>query len=456
MSSTPSPMLSQLAHPHTYLKQGRAYSGVSPSSVIASPPSSAMGQTPSTDVEHQALLENDEAQRLSVLVQTDTLLDDPRFDPLHAGVKAGKTGLLAGTGIGLLATPLVLWQRGRHKSKHPGKPHPHYMDIPFESYARAFASAKGGNIKNVAGKMAFGMGVSAALGGVLFAPIVGFLMVANSRGKLMNIRRSSKEEYSTYEPDFLDRFFTHIHYVQDPIREYNQVRKELTDPVTAAQNGFYTAVIAKLFTLGSKVAGVVALGGLVELARYSMEYNRFRNKLENPVPLNKTKAQHEADALHDFSIPLLKKPVSQINARTANWNAFTNAICDDYSDMNTTNEFRQHFDKLSASLQKCTTHLKRGGPMGYLAFVTERLRWSPITHTLAETGKHVVNPFVLANFILTPIAVGTGLIPFFIKEVGIEPYSHNNPEGNRWQKFRHRLHISLKKTFSDKSPASSP
>jgi hypothetical protein len=81
-----------------------------------------------------------------------------------------------------------------------------------------------------------------------------------------------------------------------------------------------------------------------------------------------------------------------------------------------------------------------------------RLKHSPITHLLKETGTHLINPLMLGNFLITPAVVALSMIPFFVNEVGVEPYHPNNPEGLRWKKLLKGVRLSPRKTEMKPSP----
>ena len=371
----------------------------------------------------QADYDDAEAKRLSVLVQTDALLDNPKFDPLHAGLQAAKTGTLMGTALGLPISIAIATLKGKI---------PHILsEIPGIDYVASFAGklpeTKTGNFLRGLGKVAYGTGVSAGLGGILFAPIVGYLMVANARSELFNVRRSLKDDFKDYEPDFLDKHFGHVDRLNDPIQEYNHVRQELTNPESAARNGFHTAVVAKLLTLGSKIAAVAMLGGLIEVTRHGMQYS----KLVKNTPEKKLKNYAGVDS-EDLGLRV------QRNSLLSFKEGGDFRLIED-------GKMGDQFRDLQSSAFKLNGLLEENTLKNRFTFVFEKMKWSPVTNILKETGKHIASPLVLANFLITPAVVGLGLIPYFTREVGMEAYTPSNPDGSRWKRFIHGIKVVLKR-----------
>jgi hypothetical protein len=387
----------------------------------------------------------EEAKRLNVLVQTDALLDNPKFEPAHAsliGLKEGaKIGALIGLPLSFAMTMIRKDQTRNPNSLFKGVSNNFLKIFGFKSFERL--THDGHDMINLPlkrmAKVAYGTGLSALIGGLFFGPAVAFLIVSNARSKLQNIKRSIKEDYAGYEPDFIDKHFSHIDKVEDPQSEYNKVRQELTNKRDAAANGFHTAVFVKVLTLGSKVAAAGILGGLFEVVRHSWGY--WDKVLDRPKNRGRNYATEEgSQALELNNYARVKKDLLY------GWHTQGHEHRKElglYYQHNS--ESRQEMAELQKSADTLVESLKKTSVKNWADYVKVRLKHSPVTHLLKETGIHLINPLMLGNFLITPAVVALSMIPFFVNRVGVEPYHANNPEGIRWKKLLSGIRLSQRK-----------
>jgi hypothetical protein len=295
-------------------------------------------------------------------------------------------------------------------------------------------------------KVLYGTGLSALIGGLFFGPAVAFLIVSNARSKLQNIKRSIKNDYKDYQPDFIDKHFSHIDKVKDPQSEYNKVRQELTNKRDAAANGFHTAVFVKVLTLGSKVAAAGILGGLFEVVRHSWGYwDKVKDRPKNEGVDYRTEEGSKKLELNNYA--RVKKDLLY------GWHTQGHEPNVELGLFYKQNELsRQEMDELEKSANTLIKSLEKTSVKNWADYVKVRLKHSPVTHLLKETGTHLVNPLMLGNFLITPAVVALSMIPFFVNKVGVEPYHANNPEGSRWKKLLSGVRLSQRKEASPTVP----
>ena len=392
-----------------------------------------------------------EAKRMDLLLQTDALLDNPKFEPAHAGFIGLKEGAKIGALIGLPLSTLMMGLRAvqaKHEKNKINSLLTKFSKAPFtifgfKSFERLTHEGLDMDVKDLplkrAAKVIYGTGLSALIGGLFFGPAVAFLIVSNARTKLQNIKRSIKNDYQDYKPDFIDKHFSHVDKVKDPYNEYNKVRQELTNKRDAAANGFHTAVFVKVLTLGSKLAAAGILGGLFEVARHSWGYwdkvkDRPKNKDIDYTSLEGSK-KLELNNYARVKKDLLYGWHTQGHENTSEFGLWYKHNEESRKEMK---ELQRSADTLVASLE--TKSVKN-----WMSYVGVRLKHSPITHLLKETGTHLINPLMLGNFLITPAVVALSMIPFFVNEVGVEPYHANNPQGNRWKKLMKGVRLIIPK-----------
>jgi hypothetical protein len=394
----------------------------------------------------------EEAKLLNVLVQTDALLDNPKFEPAHASLigltEGAKIGALIGLPLSFAMTMIRKDQTRNPNSLFKGVSNDFLKIFGFKSFERL--THDGHDMVNLPlkriSKVAYGTGLSALIGGLFFGPAVAFLIVSNARSKLQNIKRSIKNDYKDYQPDFIDKHFSHIDKVEDPQSEYNKVRQELTNKRDAAANGFHTAVFVKVLTLGSKVAAAGILGGLFEVVRHSWGY--WDKVLDRPKNRGRNYATEEgSQALELNNYARVKKDVRYEGPTLGQSSSPARGLfsMDNPESLEETKQVKESVETLIQSLEK--TSVKN-----WITYVGVRLKHSPITHLLKETGIHLMNPLMLGNFLITPAVVALSMIPFFVNKVGVEPYHANNPEGSRWKKLLSGIRLSQRKEASPTVP----
>jgi hypothetical protein len=400
----------------------------------------------------------EEAKRLNVLVQTDALLDNPKFEPAHASLIGLKEGAKIGALIGLPLSTIMMGLRAvqaYHQKNNVNSFLTKFPKAPFTIFGfKSFEhlthdgrdmAEKDLNLKRAA-KVIYGTGLSALIGGLFFGPAVAFLIVSNARSKLQNIKRSIKNDYKDYKPDFIDKHFSHIDKVEDPQSEYNKVRQELTNKRDAAANGFHTAVFVKVLTLGSKLVAAGILGGLFEVARHSWGYwdkvqDRPKNKNSDYTSLEGSKKLE----LNNYA--RVKKDLLYGWHTQGHEHRKEFGLWYQHND-----ESRQEMKELQKSADTLVESLKTTSFKNWMTYICVRLKHSPITHLLKETGTHLINPLMLGNFLITPAVVALSMIPFFVNEVGVEPYHPENPEGNRWKKILKGVRLMPRKEEVKPSP----
>jgi hypothetical protein len=399
----------------------------------------------------------EEAKLLNVLVQTDALLDNPKFEPAHASLIGLKEGAKIGALIGLPLSFAMMLLRAKQKQMEMKElTHPWLRKIPpslfkpfgftsIEQLANDGEAMKLLNLKRLA-KVLYGTGLSAVIGGLFFGPAVAFLIVSNARSQLQNIKRSIKEDYKDYQPDFIDKHFSHIDKVEDPQSEYNKVRQELTNKRDAAANGFHTAVFVKFLTLGSKLVVAGILGGLFEVVRHSWGYwDKVKDRPKNEGVDYKTEEGSKKLELNNYAH--VKKDLLY------GWHTQGHEPNVELGLFYKQNELsRQEMDELEKSANTLIDALEKTSVKNWADYVGVRLKHSPVTHLLKETGIHLINPLMLGNFLITPAVVALSMIPFFVNKVGVEPYHANNPEGSRWKKLLSGIRLSQRKEASPTVP----
>ncbi|MFN9690479.1 MAG: hypothetical protein ACK551_00030 [Vampirovibrionales bacterium] len=398
----------------------------------------------------------EEAKRLNVLVQTDALLDNPKFEPAHASLIGLKEGAKIGALIGLPLATLMMSLRAFQAQQQNKKINSfltriskHYFAVfGFESFEHLTHDGKKWEdvaLKRTA-KVIYGTGLSALIGGLFFGPAVAFLIVSNARSKLQNIKRSIKNDYKDYKPDFIDKHFSHIDKVEDPQSEYNKVRQELTNKRDAAANGFHTAVFVKVLTLGSKLAAAGVLGGLFEVGRHSWGYwDKVKDRPKNEGVDYKTEEGSKKLELNNYA--RVKKDLLY------GWHTQGHEPNVELGLFYKQNELSgQEMAELEKSANTLIDALEETSVKNWMSYISVRLKHSPITHLLKETGTHLINPLMLGNFLITPAVVALSMIPFFVNEVGVEPFHPNNPEGRRWEKLMKGVRLSPRKTEVKPSP----
>jgi|GEM_PF-4044878 len=379
----------------------------------------------------------EEAKRVSVLVQTDSLLDNPKFEPLHTGLESVFIGGKIGAIIGV-PTSIIMLLGNSLKQRGKSKWLPAHLTQAYgqEFLENALNKSSLGKqaLPAALSKVLFGIGISSAIGGLFFGPFVGSIMTVNARSKLLNIKRSAKTEFSDHTPDFIDRHINHVHKIDDPIAEYNSVRQELTNPKDAAFNGFHTAIFVKLLTLGSKIAAAAVLGGLFELARYGVNFHELQSF---------KKANSSDQHLFDFKS---QKGLDEMNL----------SLDDDlkmgYDDDRV--KFIKILEKREPFNETATHYLSSQGAEKYaealinalndeniVEYVALKMKASPVVKLLGETAIHAINPMMIMNLTLTPAIVAVGLIRYFTNEVGMEAYSPNRPDGTRWKNLLHGIRV---------------
>jgi hypothetical protein len=413
-------------------------------------------QNPQTSEEfnpqNQTTFTPEEAKRLNVLVQTDALLDNPKFEPAHAsliGLKEGaKIGALIGLPLSFAMTMIRMDQRHNDHSIFKGVSNNFLKIFGFKSFEHLTHEGKDWEMKVLkrTAKVVYGTGLSALIGGLFFGPAVSFLIVSNARSKLQNIKRSIKNDYKDYKPDFIDKHFSHIDKVEDPQSEYNKVRQELTNKRDAAANGFHTAVFVKVLTLGSKLAAAGVLGGLFEVGRHSWGYwDKVKDRPKNEGVDYKTEEGSKKLELNNYA--RVKKDLLY------GWHTQGHEPHKELGLFYKQNDLsRQEMDELEKSANTLIDALEKTSVKNWMSYIGVRLKHSPITHLLKETGTHLINPLMLGNFLITPAVVALSMIPFFVNEVGVEPYHPNNPEGLRWKKLLKGVRLSPRKTEMKPSP----
>jgi hypothetical protein len=363
----------------------------------------------------------EEAKRLNVLIQTDAMLDNPKFDPGHAAAAAGKTAAVISTLVGLPIVSLLV-------KIHETKPWLTFTHLPGLDKKRSAYPKYTGDVPHLLARVAYGTGALAALNGVVFAPLVAYIMVSDVRTRLMNIRRTLKQEYTDYKPDFVDHHFSHIKQVKNPTAEFNDVRKKLTDPTTATQNAYHIAIMVKLLTLGSKVAALVGLGFGIQFYKHFEKFKYARD------------AYQKTSKHADYYFPIYKhmrrsqSPEGEIiSSRPPLPNV-------------------QHFFNMKYSQGLFKAAVARPTLANRIHFGLEWLRYSRALHGLKEFGSHFNNPLLLACFIASPAMVGLGMIPYFRDAVGVEPYNPAMPDGTHWQQYRHGVKVVLKREPIEAEP----
>jgi hypothetical protein len=399
----------------------------------------------------------EEAKRISVLVQTDNLLDNPKFEPIHASLLGLQEGAKIGALIGLpLSLAMMLIRKDQVRNQHSlFKKVPHHLLKLFGFKSIEHLANEGKdmthhlNLKRFA-KVVYGTGLSAAIGGLFFGPVVSYLIVANARTQLLNIKRAAKEDYA-YEPDWIDKHFSHIHKVEDPVEEYNKMRQELTNRKDAAANGFHTAVFVKLLTLGSKFAVAGIIGGLFETARHSWGYlSHVKDGKDPEMPQKDYVLKASRNYFGKESEHLeLDHFLNQKKKVTLEGSAESFKVL-----VNDTPASTLELEKVAPVMAKLAKSLEKTSFKNWATYVGIRLQHSPVTHLLKETGVHLINPLMLGNFFVTPAVVALSMIPFFVKDIGIEPYRPENRFGNRWKKFLQGIRLTPSK--KDKTDVKSP
>lgn len=391
----------------------------------------------------------DQAKELAVLVQTDRLLDNPKFEPIHSSLLGLQEGAKVGALLGLPTSTVMMLTRWAmvRKDTLAGRPkseaHPLLKFFGFKSFEH-LANDGEDFVKNLPlkrlAKVVYGTGLSAAIGGLFFGPVVSYLIVANARTKIENIKRSIKNDYKDYKPDWIDKHLSHTTQVEDPIQEYNHVRQELTNKKDAAANGFHTAVFVKLLTLGSKIAGAALLGGLFEVGRHSLGYLEKVKDASRGANLNKDYFGEHSKYLELGSFT---KERLSLGLERKDGNVHVQ-ILDAGKHVKELEKLKPDFIKVAESLEKKSIE-------NWKTYVRIHLKYSPVSRLLKETGLHLANPLMVANFIVTPAMVALGLIPFFVKDVGIEPYVNSNPEGSAWKRFIKGIRIIPHKESTEKT-----
>ena len=399
----------------------------------------------------------EEAKRLNVLVQTDALLDNPKFEPAHASLIGLKEGAKIGALIGLPLSTIMMGLRAvqaYHQKNNVNSFLTKFPKAPFTIFGfKSFEhlthdgrdmAEKDLNLKRAA-KVIYGTGLSALIGGLFFGPAVAFLIVSNARSKLQNIKRSIKNDYKDYKPDFIDKHFSHIDKVEDPQSEYNKVRQQLTNKRDAAANGFHTAVFVKVLTLGSKLAAAGILGGLFEVGRHSWGYwDKVKSR-----PKNSHRDYEGKDSLllEMNNYARVKKDLLYGWHTQGHEPHMEFGLWYDHN-----KESREEMRELQKSADTLVKSLETKSVKNWMSYICVRLKHSPITHLLKETGTHLINPLMLGNFLITPAVVALSMIPFFVNEVGVEPYHPENPEGNRWKKILKGVRLMPRKEEVKPSP----
>ena len=394
----------------------------------------------------------EEAKRLNVLVQTDALLDNPKFEPVHASLIGLTEGAKIGALVGLPLSTIMMGLRAVQAHHEKNNIESFLRKIPQSTFAvfgfKAFEhlTYEGKDwemkaLKRIA-KVVYGTGVSAAIGGLFFGPAVSFLIVSNARSKLQNIKRSIKNDYKDYKPDWIDKHFSHIDKVEDPQTEYNKVRQELTNKKDAAANGFHTAVFVKLLTLGSKIVAAGMLGGLFELGRHS--YGYWDKVQDRPKNSHRDYTGKDSDLL-ELNNYVREKQDLLYGPHTQGHPYEEIGLYFRHNEAS-----RKEMDHLEKSAKTLISSLEKSSFKNWMTYVNIRLKHSPITHLLKETGVHLINPLMIGNFLVTPAVVALSMIPFFVHEAGIEPYQQANPEGSRWKKILKGIRLSPQKEINPK------
>ncbi len=397
----------------------------------------------------------EEAKRLNVLVQTDALLDNPKFEPAHASLIGLKEGAKIGALIGLPLATVMMGLRAVQAEQQRKKIQSFFTKIPkhyfavfgFESFEHLVHDGKKWEDLTLkrAAKVIYGTGLSALIGGLFFGPAVAFLIVSNARSKLQNIKRSIKNDYKDYQPDFIDKHFSHIDKVDDPQSEYNKVRQELTNKRDAAANGFHTAVFVKVLTLGSKLAAAGILGGLFEVGRHSWGYwDKVKDRPKNKGLDYRTTKDSKKLELNNYA--RVKKDLRFGCHEQGHLGSGKLGLFYQQNDLS-----RQEMLELEKSANTLIDSLEKTSFKNWMTYIGVRLKHSPITHLLKETGTHLINPLMLGNFLITPAVVALSMIPFFVNEVGVEPYHPMNPEGSRWKKLLKGIRLSPQKAEETKA-----